>query len=106
LGFEDEARRDRHRLGNLIGPVLCRSAEEQTNFHRIFNHWFPREEPNGAANGGQVQTSRVFLQVAEERKAAVSEAEKLLREANRIAFRHTLRLVILLTVLLLGLSFI
>jgi hypothetical protein len=41
LGLSTLGPRSAGELGNFLGPVVCRSAEEQDAFRRIFRYWFP-----------------------------------------------------------------
>jgi hypothetical protein len=106
LTLEDGNHRGWHRLGNLLGPVLCRSAEEQVRFHRIFKYWFPDEQPPAVTDNPEDdgETVNVLRALAEERKAAVSEAKQRLLKAQQVAFHRQLRLTLTFVLLMFLLS--
>jgi hypothetical protein len=84
---------ERHRLGNLLGPVLCRSAEEQRAFHRIFRYWFPEELSHNSVDPISDDNSPgdIWQQIAEEHCAFQEEARRRLRQAQIHAWRRQLR---------------
>jgi hypothetical protein len=101
LALRDGSQPSRHRLGNLIGPVLCRSAEEQVRFCRIFKYWFHDDQAVSDPNREDGdRTVTILRALEEERKAAVSEAKQRLHKAQRVALQRRLRLILVFTLLI------
>jgi hypothetical protein len=85
-------RAGRRPLANLIGPVLCRSAEEQVTFHRIFEYWFPPDAPAEPQPDEAEHPEEVLARaITEERRAATEEARRRLREAEQAVRNKRIR---------------
>jgi hypothetical protein len=90
-------RAGRRPLANLIGPVLCRSAEEQVTFRRIFEYWFPPEAPAAPEAGEGEHPEEVLARaIAKERRAATEEARRRLREAEQAVLNKHIRAMLIL----------
>jgi hypothetical protein len=85
---------EHRRLGNMLGPVLCRSTEEQRIFHHIFRYWFP-EELSSSDIESRLEDDNladIWQQIAKERRSFQEEARRRLRQAQMQAWRRHLRI--------------
>ena len=84
------------RLRYLLGPVLCRSAEEQEIFGRIMGHWFPGrlESQDGESTDANRTDDQEWRSLLSERRAFEAEAARRLRARRLRDLRQQLRVVI------------
>src|SRR5262249_6648423 len=99
-----------HRLRYLLGPVLCRSAEEQEIFGRIIGFWFPQNtdlecEPADANR----KNDKEWQSLVNERQAFEEEAARRLRDRRMREIRRQLRVfvptLVILFILSLGIQY-
>lgn len=85
--------RSRRRFGNMLGAILCSSAEEQKNFQHIFRFWFPEKPADGADPEAITTEDHTALrQLAEERHAAEVELQRRLRKAQMRLMKRRLKI--------------
>jgi hypothetical protein len=85
-----------YRLGNMLGAIVCRSAQEQHDFHQIFRYWFPEELARGNLGTGSDNDNpaEYWQQLKEERRAFEEEVQRRLRAAQLREFKRQLRALV------------
>jgi hypothetical protein len=93
------------RLRYLLGPVLCRSAEEQETFGRIIGFWFP-QKPDLEGEPAEVngKDDKEWQSLVNARRAFEDEAARRLRARRMREMRRQLRVFVPILVILFILS--
>jgi hypothetical protein len=104
--------RAHHRLRYLLGPVLCRSAEEQEIFGKTIGHWFPQHSTPRDGEPVEINTKndKEWQSLVEERRAFEEEATRRLRARRILELRRQLRVIapmfVVFFVLSIGIQFV
>src|ERR1700761_5322887 len=94
LGLDGVPKRGK-RLPNLIGPLLCRSAEEQAAFHRIFRSWFPEESEAQSDRDDPPKPKPLLFHPVDEPVEYVGEEEPEINWFMRIVGHKLVRWIVL-----------